>query len=229
MDKPNWWKKSLPSINKRNPDLVKSICIAPKNKFAVIIEQSKRVLVLDPPSLWTRRIISLSRCSAIEVACLKDGKHVLVGCGTNQVVLFSVTPKFRLKEIRRTEAPNCAISKLAPIKGQGKVVIATKCGSLWVWNYQKGTAPRKIREIYPLKVRFSKVWALAVRPQGDFFVAGTRPDGVVFFDVKTGKKLLQIHDKSWDGPYSAAFSPDGKLLAVGYGDSKIRIWKIESH
>lgn len=51
-------------------------------------------------------------------------------------------------------------------------------------------------------------------------------DGVVLYDVTMGKRLLRIRSRTQATPFSAAFSPDGNLLAVGYGDEKVRIWEV---
>ena len=226
LGKPGWFKKSLPSRLQRNPSTVKSICIAPENKYAVIAEEHQRVVVLDPPSLWTRRVVKTPACPATAVVCTADGKHVLVGCWTHDVRLFAVKKGFRLKEVRRTREPRAAVGPLALAKNSGKVVIGTREGSLFTWDYLTDAPPKRIRAMYPVNVQFGEVHALAVRPQGDVFVAGTLPDGLVVYDVNTGKKLAQIKKNPWKTPFSAAFSPDGKLLAVGYQDGVIRIWRV---
>jgi RNA polymerase sigma factor (sigma-70 family) len=70
----------------------------------------------------------------------------------------------------------------------------------------------------------------ALSPDGHTLAVGARADNEVrLWDVRTGKpgRVLGKHEekKSIRG---IAFSPDGKLLAAGYGDGTFRLWNAAS-
>lgn len=47
-------------------------------------------------------------------------------------------------------------------------------------------------------------------------------DDVVLWDVSKGRVVLRISQRDIA---SLAFSPDGKTLAIGYGDGVVKVWK----
>lgn len=224
LNQPRWWRQSRSPRYERAPSTVLSVCIAPRNKFAVIAERARRVAILDPLSLWVRRVVRLPHCPATVVACPRDGEHVLVGCWGGAVISLGTRQHFR--KVRRASLLHAAVSALAPVPGTSKVVIGTYVGAIWIWDYRSGSPASQIRRRYSLDVDDARVWALDARHQGDWFAVASHPDGVVLYDVKTGKRVLRIWDKSWKTPYALKFSPDGKLLAVGYGDGKLRVFQI---
>jgi DNA-binding beta-propeller fold protein YncE len=75
---------------------------------------------------------------------------------------------------------------------------------------------------------------LAFSPDGKF-LAVTCGEGVRIWDLATRRQRPPLHalgNSSGDGlvvrgqPASLAFSPDSKLLAVGYFDSSVRLWDV---
>ena len=70
---------------------------------------------------------------------------------------------------------------------------------------------------------------IALSPDGALLVTGatyggTRPTRI--WSVSTGEPLLTLKRRS--EVYSLAFSPNGRLLAVGSGDKTARLWEVES-
>jgi len=109
-------------------------------------------------------------------------------------------------------------------------------GKIRIWDLASGKQIRQLRDEQPC------ISALAFSPDGKYlasanmFGAGelTRENRTVsIWEVATGKQFraLEGHD---GGVYGIAFSPDGKLLASGTGNSwehngyTVRLWEIAS-
>jgi WD40 repeat protein len=67
--------------------------------------------------------------------------------------------------------------------------------------------------------------SLAYSPDGKTLAAGVDVRGLLLFDLRTGKQIG--HPLPSYSVYSAAFSPDGLLLATGDGDG-IRLWNVRT-
>jgi WD40 repeat protein len=68
----------------------------------------------------------------------------------------------------------------------------------------------------------------AFTPDGAVFIQA-RADGITLRDVQTGTEIRHIDSKKeeeWPG--GAAVSPDGKLLAVRIGSSRVDLWEIKT-
>jgi hypothetical protein len=65
---------------------------------------------------------------------------------------------------------------------------------------------------------------------GQLFAAGGEPG--LFGEVRqwdvSGRKLIRVFEGHQDAIYSIALSPDGKTLASGSYDQKIKLWDVES-
>jgi len=89
------------------------------------------------------------------------------------------------------------------------------CPPLEVWD----TAGRRVKweaKVYGGGVAFS--------PDGKLVVTAEYHNRVHLWNAATGKQLAEVHGQM--GPLRvAAFSPDGKLLAVG-GEGGVRLWEI---
>jgi WD40 repeat protein len=92
-------------------------------------------------------------------------------------------------------------------------------GVLWVWNI----ASAKLDEHIPIEG--SPVISLATTGNGSLLAALCSGNGtVVLFDTATWKESGRLQGVSYPAG-SVVFSANGRLLAVGGGDSPIRIWQ----
>jgi WD40 repeat protein len=57
---------------------------------------------------------------------------------------------------------------------------------------------------------------------------GGSSQGVVLWDVDSGKKMGRFPEREAVAVYSLAFSPDGKLLGVCFGDGTVELRDVET-
>jgi WD40 repeat protein len=94
-------------------------------------------------------------------------------------------------------------------------------GRVVVWDLATGTQQASL-----LLAPLAEVRAVAFAPGGGQLVAVTQLGAAYLWDLGT-KTLAAVRDllDGWTRPlHSLAFSPDGRLLAVGTGDGRVRLW-----
>lgn len=116
-----------------------------------------------------------------------------------------------------------------PRRGPGYGILTPDGRSLVYFDYTLGYHLR-LREIVSGEVRLrvplpNAGIPLACSPDGRFLACSQLSRGILVLGTATGKELAR-----WQGPqesmYSLAFSPDSRLLASGYGDGTILLWKV---
>jgi WD40 repeat protein len=146
--------------------------------------------------------------------CL-DGKLLAVGNQLGEIVLWDVS---RAKEIGMLDGNQKRVYSLAYSADTATLASVGADDAITVWDLKA----RKQRLRIPVQV-----------PRDAFFVAITRDakriasvsvEGVVkLWDTKDGNELATLpqHERG----FSIAFSPDSKLLAVGFL-RKVTVWKL---
>jgi WD40 repeat protein len=153
------------------------------------------------------------------LAFAADGKTLVTGLGD---INYQFTPGgVRLwetatgKELREFTGPPGPVFGVA-LTPDGKTVIATgKETRVWLWDVASGKVLRQLGE------RDGRWWGLALSPDGKrLAVAPWLGEQAELWELPAGKRVDKF---GASGIAPAAFSPDGKLLAVGAGDDDIAL------
>ncbi|MBX9789856.1 MAG: protein kinase [Pirellulales bacterium] len=166
----------------------------------------------------------LVRCLAFS----PDGQTLATG-GTDRLVLvWNVVTGAQLRVINTGTLFNVVCLTFSP--DGGTLAFGTHDGSLWLADL-RGAAP--LRQITG---QDGTVWAVAYSPDGKSLAAafGQQVQGVdeqatiKLWDTATSELKLRLNAPSGP-PQSLAFSPNGEVLAAGFNDGAIRLWRAPTH
>jgi WD40 repeat protein len=155
------------------------------------------------------------------VAFAPDGRSLVSGCEDGTVKVWDVPPGPGPNTLagHKSNLSSLAFSE----DGQTLAVADSLDQTVKLWDLAS-------RKVAVLEGHTALLWRLAFAPGGQT-VASTSKDGTVrLWDVAGKKQLGEPFQLPNDGQAgSAAFSPDGKLLAVGcWGPGGVLVWDLAS-
>ena len=159
------------------------------------------------------------REEAVTLAFSPDGKRLASGGGDGTVRMWDVATG---KELRRLAASDDGVA-LVGFGAAGKTLISVGLdGAARRWESETGEP----RDSFPLPDMRNRVAALS--PDGRRLAVGGERGAVDLtridlFDVEAGREVRSFARGQTGGDW-AVFSPDGKSLATGARDNKIRFW-----
>ncbi len=153
-----------------------------------------------------------------------DDKSMAIGLNNGEVSLWSV-PAGQLKH--RLSGQQNAVKSLA-FAPDGTRLASGSIGGIFdksvrnsinVWNTRQGAL------LYRLNVGAGAT-ALTFSPDGKWVASGDEWGGAALWNISTGKLRERLNGHSqWISGLD--FSSDGKTLATGSWDKKIKLWRIE--
>ena len=169
------------------------------------------------------------------LAFSKDGKRLVMGGSDDSIKVWSpsdnsYTTLGKKGETVRTLAFSSDGKWLAAggFKRQLRFWKAGNNGKLSAFGKSEtsGQGPRKMMG---MQVGVSRmIERVAFHPKSNLLAVGGHGMSIILWDAEAGKPVGELKDPSLDDyTYTLVFSPDGKHLASGSGDNKIRIWNLK--
>ncbi|WQF76790.1 Putative WD40/YVTN repeat-like-containing domain superfamily [Colletotrichum destructivum] len=162
--------------------------------------------------------------------------HVLFMPNGTDLVTLSMDGTVRVAEartgktLRRMEVDGTAMAgsggtgaRALGVSPDGRVVVSVWSRAVYVWEHEAG----RVSSWELNKVRSNEGWPLAVSPDCRFLACRT-DDGVDISDVYSGHVLAEVRTAAGiDGLVTAAaFSADGRFVAVGRYSGVVEMWKL---
>ena len=121
-----------------------------------------------------------------------------------------------------SEAPKTTLMSIALDPQGSKVGVFRSDRKLQLWDVASKTMVREFNG------KPSIAMTLAFSPDGKAFAVGSLNEGIMLFDVPTGRNIGGLPDDQ-ESPISALeFSPDSKLLAAGKSNGTVVLWDLSS-
>lgn len=157
-----------------------------------------------------------------ELARQKDSNEVI---GTSEQALFANNAFYRTIGNADT-GDNFNCFALSPV--DGSYVTASNGGKLIYWPKDGKRSPVKFQNN-------EKVVSMAFSPVTNQFLAGVNSGKIILYDVKNGDVISVFFRPRDNGSVQpkayitcVAFSPDGKSILAGSGDSTVCLWDVNT-
>ena len=192
-----------------SPDGVKLAGVCYKNTAPVWDVSSGRLLfsLAESPS------------HTVAVSFSPDGKTIAMGDYAGRIGLYSVaTGEF----IQAFNPLSSAVWELDHSPSGDKLASASFYSGMHLWDITN----REPLWNYGEKDRL-RVLSVDYDPTGETIACGTLSNGVMIVNAKTGQRIKHLPLPVPVG--DVAFSPDGRWLAAGSDDNKIRLWRTSDY
>jgi WD40 repeat protein/tetratricopeptide (TPR) repeat protein len=124
-----------------------------------------------------------------------------------------------------------AAPHLAPAAGplaggqQARIAVRPDAATAPVTTFPAGQTAQHLgnREVLRLTGHEGWVTSVAVTPDGQYVVSGSRDNTVRLWELATGKEVRRFTGHEW-GVRSVAVTPDGQYVVSGSWDNTVRLW-----
>jgi len=169
------------------------------------------------------------------VAISPDNRFVAAGSLDKSVRVWDTSSGFLVERLDGDVGHKDSVYSVAFAPNGRDLVSGSLDKTIKMWelntaprNVIPGQGPRGGKCIRTFDGHKDFVLSVALTPDGQWVLSGSKDRGVQFWDPTTGhaQLMLQGHKNS---VISVAPSPTGKLFATGSGDLRARIWKYEAY
>jgi glucose repression regulatory protein TUP1 len=168
------------------------------------------------------------------VAISPDNRFVAAGSLDKSVRVWDTDSGFLVERLEGEVGHKDSVYSVAFAPNGRDLVSGSLDKTIKMWelsaipNRLPGGGPRGGKCIKTFEGHRDFVLSVALTPDGQWVLSGSKDRGVQFWDSNTGtaQLMLQGHKNS---VISVAPSPTGKLFATGSGDLRARIWKYEPY
>ncbi|QDS69986.1 hypothetical protein FKW77_003171 [Venturia effusa] len=168
------------------------------------------------------------------VAISPDNRYVAAGSLDKSVRVWDTSTGFLVERLEGDHGHKDSVYSVAFAPNGRDLVSGSLDKTIKMWELAApprvtpGQGPRGGKCIRTFEGHRDFVLSVALTPDGQWVLSGSKDRGVQFWDPNTGttQLMLQGHKNS---VISVAPSPMGKLFATGSGDLRARIWKYEPY
>ncbi|MFN0015107.1 MAG: WD40 repeat domain-containing protein, partial [Saprospiraceae bacterium] len=225
-------------IQTGHSDIVRAVCICPKNEYLLSSADDSTVRLWELKSGKLIRVFSGHAGSVFSCAISSDRKFVATA-GDSTVKLWDFETGGELQTFDVISAESVCFSP------DGKALVAgcLNCFTSFLWNPSSLTWEIAKPDVFTGRIGFLKV-SLLYKNDKKLLATGS-DDGTTMlwdFETLTPIKLFTVYPHLLEDGYkpkvstsnplsvrSVCFTPDGKYLVTGSKDGTARLWDIESH
>ncbi|HEX3315812.1 MAG TPA: WD40 repeat domain-containing protein, partial [Gemmataceae bacterium] len=222
---------------------VRQLLFSAKSQFLLANLQGGKVIVLTttvangqpPPADFLKPAQTFAPATPLaDLVALGDGLSLLACSAEKAVTQWKIASPLPVKNFNHNGA---VLSIAFPPKDSTKVATGCHDGRIRIFDIAKTVVLKQIEAHVEKQGAGSPIYSIAYSPDGSKIMSASFDHSIKIWNATSGALVRELKGYNVkDAPhghfeevYSAAFSPDGKLIATGSGgvEKVIKLWKAD--